>query len=254
MNHVLVLTAVHCQPEVIEYTLGTWLETYDGSYRASVCISLSDDFESVCKRTDRILSLSPPVDIIRVPTLKDCGIFKYSAIHANCIRAMLEHCQDIPYTHVAILDHDLEFKKDFIKWGLTQDADWVCSLFDDRSHILDLDGKHWAPKCSIWHSLLSRELAQRITQFHSLIMPSVECGQVVYDTMAKAFEFATNNWGMDVRIHSEEDIEKVVKHLWSLSFEFGPQNDGYYDRLSLLKQKHESRFPNGIGHLLGKLS
>jgi len=163
MKHVLLAIAAHCQPEVLKYTLGTWLETYDGSYKATVCVSLASDFELVCERADEILQMGTHLDIIRVPTYQPTGpiaeLLKYSFIHANCVKNILQHCQNIPFTHVAILDNDLEFKTDFIKWSLDQNADLVMNLFDDR-HWLLLSGNRWplswAPKCSVWNTLLSR--------------------------------------------------------------------------------------------------
>ena len=267
MKHVLLAIAAHCQPEVLKYTLGTWLETYDRSYKVSICVSLSTDFESVCKRADEILRLDPPVDIIRVPKYKhkqhEMQMFRFSALHANCLRAIFSHCQDIPFTHVAVLDHDLEFKQDFIKWAMDQNADWVGNLFRDRKDLLRLaphsiagankPESWWAPKCSVWNCLLSRRLYDRIMEDSSVLMPALAFKNLVYDTMAKMFELMTCDWGMDVRIHKEADIEAVVKHLWSLSFDFGPNVEGHYEGLRKLVEDYNKRFPNGIRHLLDSL-
>ena len=257
MKHVLILIAAHCQPEVLKYTLGTWLETYDGSYDASVCVSLSDTFEDICERTHEFLEMAPPLDIIRVspsPKPNDRMLDWYwSSVHANCLQHLMLHCRDIPFTHMAILDHDLEFKSDFIRWSIDQDADMVCSLFRDRQSLLTLGNYVWAPKVSVWNTVISRKLFDKILETPDIVMPSIEGLRLVYDTFAKVFEFATEIWKMDVRVFPESKIDSLVKHLWSLSFSFGQAQEGYEERFRKLGQDYSMYFPNGIRYLLSKL-
>lgn len=259
MKHVLIAIAAHCQPEILKYTLGTWLETYDGTYKVTVCVSLATDFEQTCKRTHEILEMAPYIEFIRVPkyigTDNERSLFEFSAIHANCLRSIFAHCQDIPFTHVAVLDHDLEFKTDFIKWAIEQDADWVGNLFNDRTTFLKTEQPpcDWALKCSVWHCVLSRNLYDHITEDRNVLMPEVFSGALAYDTMSKAFELMTCDWNMDVRVYPEAEIEKRVKHLWSLSFDYGQKNEGHHKTLEETKRKYESRFPGGISHLLERL-
>lgn len=259
MKHVLIAIAAHCQPEVLKYTLGTWLEAYDGTYKVTVCVSLGKDFEKVCGRADEILAMEK-IDFIRVPKYVSPHppthtVFEYSSIHANCLRSIFEHCRGVPFTHVAVLDHDLEFKTDFIKWAIEQDADWVGNLFRDRAELLRTEKPplDWAPKCSVWHCVLSRRLCERIMRDSSVLMPEVVYRNLAYDTMAKAFEMMTCEWEMDVRVYPEAEIESRVKHLWALSFDYGPSNKGHHETLENTKRKYNWRFPEGIGHLLERL-
>lgn len=251
--NVLVLIAAHCEPEVLKYTLGTWLEHYDGSYKATVAVSLQADYDRHSSRRAEIEEMSPSLDIVHIdPVNFATDRMYFSNAHAHCLRRLMDHCRHISCTHVAFLDHDLEFKDDFIGWSLRQDADWVVTLFGDRTKMLILNNTYWPPKPSIWHMVVSRKLFDKIMEDTAVVAPEM-FGNLVYDTAAKMFEYATLSWGMNVKVFPNKDFEEHVRHLWSLSFQYGPVVRGYPEKLTDLKRRYAERFPNGIGHLLSKI-
>jgi hypothetical protein len=204
--------------------------------------------------------MAPPIEIIRVKPMDfHKHAVPFSRAHARCLRQLFNHCQGRDFTHVAILDHDLEFHQDFIKWAISQESDWVMSLFDDRSELLDIKkaccGKtYWAPKPSIWHTVFSRKLFDKMMEDPRVVLPDCMFGSLVYDTAAKMYELAKVEWDVDIRVFPQGDIANRVSHLWGMSFNYGPTVAGHDDKLVELKQKYGHRFPQGIGRLLAKLS
>jgi len=256
MKHVLILIAAHCEPEVLKYTLGTWLEHYDGSYKATVAVSIQSNYDRFSDRRALIEEMAPPLRIVflNAPDFPEHRM-RFSLIHATCLRHLLHRCGDVPCTHVAFLDHDLEFKSDFIGWAMEQDVDWVVSLFEDRKKMLFLekDRTHWMPKPSIWHTVVSRRLLDKLMEDTNVILPDVVSGNLIYDTAAKMLEYATSEWKMNVRVFPSTVFEEQVRHLWSLSFQYGPTTEGYHEKLRELQCRYRERFPDGISHLLARI-
>ena len=73
------------------------------------------------------------------------------------------------------------------------------------------------------------------------------------------------DWNMDVKTVPCADFEPIVRHLWSLSFNYGYFEAQLTRNEKDARQHHEGRvraavddynrrFPNGIDHLLEKLS
>jgi hypothetical protein len=60
---------------------------------------------------------------------------------------------------------------------------------------------------------------------------------------------------MPVEILSTSQMNQMVKHLWSMSFNMGNTsgNNDYNQRLQQLEQEYDQRFPNGIQHLFKKI-
>ena len=270
---VKLLVACHTIPEVINLTLGTWLESYDGSYDADITISIHENYRDYCEREDEILSL-PNVKVLRVPEINyyQHGLMRYSIQHATVLTHLLESCRGAEFTHVAMLDHDLVFQDDFISWAIRgfPDSDWTLSLFDDkpdpREVVATTGGKLvFAPKPSVWNMVFSRHVYDCIMGDTKVIVP--ECvGNFQYDTFAKAYEHALCDWGVSVNVLPEADIQQHVNHLWSSSFNYGffharyttrtdeDARDKYRRKMDSLIAMYQSRFPNGIGHLLEKLN
>jgi hypothetical protein len=266
---VRVLIPVHTVPEVVKLTLGTWLTYYDGSYPAEVVLCLHENYRDYCKREEEILSL-PNVRVIRVPEIRhqDHGVMCFSVQHSMALRALLDDARGRAFTHVAVLDQDLVFQDDFIAWSMAQDSDWVLCLFEDRREWKDLihiKSITFAPKPSVWHTVFSRRVYDIIKENTAVVSPE-QIASVMYDTFAKVFEYATCEWGVDVSVFKCAEIAGHVEHLWAASFNYGLLNarrdarderdavSKHRQRMAGFKERYESLFPDGIDHLLEKLS
>jgi hypothetical protein len=61
---------------------------------------------------------------------------------------------------------------------------------------------------------------------------------------------------MDVRTVTEAEAARMVEHVWSMSFNYGPvqsSQGGYASKLEECERRYDDMFPEGIGALLEKL-
>jgi len=288
MKKVAIIICAHCDPEVLQLTLGTWLERYKGDYEAKVYVTLHKNYSHYSDRLLEITSMKN-IEFVFVEEImwQEGAVFRYSEMHSRCLMAALNKVRRSDFTYVAILDHDLVFKEDFIEWCLEHypESDMTCGLMDDRDADLDLvssDGVKmvFAPKPTIWHILLSKRLINIIMADISLIIPK-EVDGVMYDTFAGVYGLIMDSSIFSVGLASCEELGKAVEHLESMSFNFGfhmarqqkaaecnwehtdnekeyhrrsdEANLLYLDRVDKVKADYNVRFPDGIERLLGKL-
>ena len=269
MQKVMVMIPTHCAPKVVMMTLGTWLETYDQSYRAEVLLGVHQNYLDYHPGLPELEAL-PHVRIAKVkeiswasidrtPNPWDC-VLRYSQMHALNIINLMKVVMGSDFTHVSVLDHDLVFRKDFVKWCLNQPVDLVgCYQADRSEEHRALSGwgvLRYQPKFSVWHMVLSAELYAKTMLQPELVEPAVR-GDMFYDTFSRVVEKARGEWGCRVMVLSSADIENWVKHSWSMSFNFGMKQVGppeYWKRMAEYEAEYDKRFPKGINHLLEKLA
>jgi len=263
-----ILCAAHCDPKVLKTTIGTWLDTYDQSYEAELYVGLHSNYSDYHPGLGELLGMIPYVKFVRVkeidwnaPRTPLETTYRYSEMHARSLltimTAMRKDCKN--FTHVAILDHDLIFYKDFIGWAMRTKADLVGSLFEDRSIDRELETEIAgsivsAPRVSVWHMVLSKKLFDAIKDISTMVKNHLYKGRV-FDVMAMTYEIA-KMVGMNVRIEPEETIARLVRHLGSMSFNFSKivhSLDSYNANMRVCESEYARRFPNGIDRLLRKL-
>jgi hypothetical protein len=253
---------------VLKLTLGTWLETYDGSYDADVYVGVHENYSDYHPGMKEIRELEPHVRLTLVeevdwfkPPNSIEQIMRYSEMHSKSLLTMMRRARKESgrFTHAAFLDHDLMFERDFVGWAMRNGGEMVGSLFEDREAdrtVTKTEGGEsvFAPKPSVWHLVVGRLMFQSMLEWPELIRPG-EHGGRVFDTMAWGYEMA-KRWGLKITTCKCEEIAKMVKHLWSLSFNYGPRQFGdeiYARKIMSCEREYDRRFPNGIGELLNKL-
>lgn len=267
-----ILIPAHCSPKVLKLTLGSWLAHYDGSYDVRAYIGLHSNYSHSHVGLSEIMDMaSDKVKICFVDEI-DWGaagrigdmwghVSRYSRMHCVNMSNLIREANVFDPDYVAIFDHDLVFHKDFVKWAIESypDADLVGSLMNDRTETRHFDDAgRWAPKFSIWHLLMSRRMFQKIVEDVQVIFPfgNTESGTVKYDSFARAYELAKGPWKMNVKALKESEISLAVRHIWSMSLNFGhvgTDGKGYQKKVADVEAEYDVMFPNGITHLLEKL-
>lgn len=268
-NKVVILVAAHCAPKVLKMTLGTWLDKWDRSYDAEVYVSVHNNYHHYHPGMAEIMEMEPFIKVVQVdemnwgkyPLWTVESILRYSEAHmTNVLRLMDEAAKGTPdFTHVAVLDHDLVFKEDFVGWAAGKGSDLVCSLFEDRyeDKVVKMGiGVEipFAPKPSVWHLVMSRKLAQIVSKMPHLLLPGVKNGKC-FDSMSLLYHDAVDMM-MDISLVPETYLRRMVEHIWSMSFNYGPllsSNEEYWKRLGECEVEYDKMFPEGIGKLLEKL-
>ena len=258
---VAILICAHCRPEILKLTLGTWLEHYDESYDVEVFVSLHSNYSDYSKGLSEIEEMQN-VRIVFVDEIEwnSNHVLRYSAMHAKALAVLMREALKSDCDYLAVLDHDLMFNKDFVKWCIEDygDYDLVCGRRDGTIARTDMGNLRFAPKLTVWNMLMSRRMAVKALEERS-VAPTIR-GGIAYDTLALAYS-KMDEWGLKVGILSEESVEDYVKHLWSLSFNFGivsmlvngKSMGQYREKVNKYVSIYNNRFPAGIGGLLGKL-
>lgn len=261
---VVVLVPVHCASKVAMMTLGTWLEAAAGAYDAEIVLGVHQNYHHYHNGLAGLQGL--PVSVSTVPEInwyfKNPGdsLIRYSKMHAVNLRAMLEMARNMTFDHLAILDHDLVFKTDFVGWAMGQPEDLVGNYLGDRTEPVSVKTNMagelmFLPKFSVWHMMMTRGFYDRVLEDVGLIFPEVKNGWC-FDTFSRVVEKNKTDWGLPVRVLKEAEMAEMVQHLWSMSFNFGPYTRGgpeYCRRLKEREAAYDQRFPEGIGHLFGKV-
>jgi len=260
---VIVLVPVNCAPKVVMMTLGSWLEATDGSYEAEVILGVHENYHHYHNGLQSIVDMP-----VRISRAKEIGWFKltpeenlirYSKMHSVNLKAMLEMARGNNFDRLAILDHDLVFKKDFIGYAMGCGEDLVGSYMDDRIEPVELKTglglKKFAPKFSIWHLVMTARFYQKMMLNVGLIYPEVT-REWFYDTFTRVMEANKKEWNLPVKMLSQMEIGQMIEHRWSMSFNFGPwvaSNAEYTKKLAKAEAEYDQRFPNGIGHLFERV-
>jgi len=264
MNKVALLIPAHCRPEILKLTLGTWLERYEGEYEARVYVSLHKNYSHYCNALDEITSMLN-VEVVFVDEIFWCeaDMLRYSRMHARCIMTLLRKALEWECDNLAILDHDLIFKDDFVGMCLKEypGSDLMCGLMNDRDKSVDILTSNgvlkFSVKPTVWHLIISRAFAKRLVSERDLVMPDKN-GNVIFDTFSRGYKAALSE-DMKVDILPCQKLEKWVEHLWSLSFNmhsadsYKSGDEKYNEKVDRFVREYNERFPDGIDGLLEKL-
>jgi hypothetical protein len=262
MKKIAVLIPVHCAPKVVMMTLGTWLESCDGSYQADITMAIHNNYGHY--HPDLHILMDLPGTKIRVQEINwsapdNASIIRYSKMHAVSLSAMLEHVQGVEFDNLAILDQDLVFKTDFVKFAAETGQDLVGCYMGDRTTDICMNtimGQLWfAPKFSVWHLVMSRTFYQKIMENKELVFPKID-GKFFYDTFSRVIIENKNMWKLPVMELPSDQVNQMVEHRWSMSFNFGHAINGahaYWDKLAKYEAEYDQRFPHGIKHLFSKV-
>jgi hypothetical protein len=263
MKKVTILIPVHCAPKVVMLTLGSWLESCDGSYQAEIILAVHNNYHHYHNRLDMLQELPVRLKTVQeiqwyFPDRKE-SLLRYSRMHALSLQVLMEEARDIQCDYLAVLDHDLVFKTDFVHHAMETGTDLIGSYHSDRTETVSLNtevGPLWfVPKFSVWHMVMSRKFCDKIMDNIELIFPKIE-NDFFFDTFSRVVAKNRVNWGLSVTEMNCETIEKMVDHLWSMSFNLGMMIYGahpYWDRLAKYEAEYDQRFPNGIKHLFAKV-
>ena len=182
-------------------------------------------------------------------------------MHALNLLEIMKAAKNKDFTHAFIFDHDLIFKNDFVGWMLRENpkADMVCSLLSDRTideKVTSFLGDQFvfAPKPSAWHMMISKKVFDILVDRSDLVLPGYMNGRI-YDTLSLAYHYVSR-WGMVVKTYAEAEMATYVKHVWSMSMNYGMTHtgiDNYRNKLDWFEREYDERFPNGIDQLLNKL-
>jgi len=260
---VVVVIPVHCVPKVAMMTLGTWLEACDGSYEAEIILGVHGNYHHYHDGLWQLRGL--PVRISEVQEMnwncdsKEDSLLRYSKMHSISLKGMFEMAGDIGFDHLAVLDHDLVFKSDFVGWSMSQPEDLTGCYLSDRTEYIpvqtSLGMMMFAPKFSIWHMVMTSRFYQKMMEDVGLVFPQISGGSF-YDTFSRVIEKNNLSWKLPMKEMKSGDVDGMVKHLWSMSFNFGPYtvgNNEYCNRLIKCENDFDERYPNGIGHLFERV-
>lgn len=265
---VAILICAHCRPEILKLTLGTWLEQYDRTYDAKVYVSLHENYEHYCDKLDEITSMSNvDFSFVKEVDWNPADMMRYSKMHARALVKLMRRALDDGCTHMAILDHDLILRDDFVRWCLDMygDCDLVGGFMDDAATVreakTDTGIIGFAPKLTVWNLFISKHLAE-LAIASNTVRP-MKTDKIVYDTFALAYSMM-DQWKLKRVIVPCKELESHVEHLWSMSFNFGvtsmvmahepKKGHGMYQKkVEKYIEVYNERFPEGIDELLGKL-
>lgn len=264
----VLMIAAHCHPKILKLTIGSWLQTYDGSYDAEVYVGLHSNYHHYHDGLGDIVSMEGAVRISYVEEMdwrrnpdQMEWIMRYSEMHSRNLLAIMKKAdaEGGGFTHAAILDNDLVFEQDFVKWAMERNADMVCSLLGDRDQDTEVRTELgmnavFAPKPSAWHMVVHRRLFDEMLRRPELVKPGMFEGKM-YDTAARALRFTRESPRGVVNVYESKELEKMVRHSWGSSFNYGHIHDrrGYGSKVERLSAEYDRRFPKGIDGLLDKL-
>jgi hypothetical protein len=263
MKKVAIAMPVHCAPKIAQMTLGTWLEACDGSYEAKVFVSVHQNYFHYHPGLPELQAM--PVTILGVPemnwSITNMGqsIQRYSTMHCHCLSALFTMIGREEFDYVVVLDHDLVFKADFVKAAMGTGTDLIGGYFGDRKESVIQDTAMgrlmFVPKFTIWHLAMSNVFFRRLMGDCGLIYPIIEDG-FFYDSFSRVILKNDAEWNFPVTEWSTAEMEKMVEHRWSMSFNFGQVIHGvhsYHKRLVKYEAEYDARFPRGIRHLFEKV-
>jgi len=263
MKRVAIAMPVHCAPKIAQMTLGTWLDSCDGSYQAKVFISVHQNYSHYHPGLPELQAM--PVTILGVPEMNwaiaDTGqsIQRYSTMHCHCLSALFSMIGREDFDYVIVLDHDLVFKTDFVKAAIDTGTDLIGGYLADRKESVIQNTAvgllAFAPKFTVWHLAMSKAFFERLSVDCGLIYPTIKDG-FFYDSFSRVVLKNKTEWNMPVTEWSSERMAEMVDHRWSMSFNFGQVIYGvhsYWDRLAKYEAEYDARFPNGITHLFGRV-
>lgn len=161
----------------------------------------------------------------------NADLFRYSKMHAKNLKNLFKNVKYFDFDYLVILDNDVYIKEDFISNLLNRfpNSDLFGTYFNDVDHnteviayhpgSLDPDKITFAPKISVWNSMISRKLFNYIIEDTSVIYPQYKNG-IFYDTFALVLKESIDR-GFGLGIIKTEEMSKMVNHFFYSSFNYG---------------------------------
>jgi hypothetical protein len=200
-------------------------------------------------------------------------VYRYSKMHAKNLENILRNIKYYDFEYLLLLDNDLLIQRDFITELIEKHkgADLIGHYFCDNK-LPNTVSENFAgeiiqmlPKCSVWCTLISRDLFDRIlkepdllyaervddhhrklaiSEFYPTIDPELP---VVFDTFSKILLIENEGWKFSM--DSEEEVMGNTYHFMGSSFNYGGRLGGVDFKVEKAKEIFSSRYPNRLENL-----
>jgi hypothetical protein len=200
-------------------------------------------------------------------------VYRYSRMHAKNLENILKHIRFYDFEYLLLLDNDLLIKRDFISELLEKypGSDLIGHYFVDQTthntvnELMAGETIQMMPKCSVWCTLISRKLFDRIVTDPSLIYPErvddydrkVNLTNlhptlnpelpVIFDTFSKILLIEDEGWNF--KMLSENEVMGDTYHFTASSFNYGGRQGGIDRKLDLAWEMYRKVFPEGLSPL-----
>lgn len=203
----------------------------------------------------------------------DNDVYRYSKMHAKNLENILKHIRFYDFEYLLILDNDLLIKRDFITELLEKypESDLIGHYFLNSREPNTVTEQYagetvqMMPKCSVWCTLVSRKLFDRIiadtsliypekvsdyqrkvdlTNFYPTVDPNIN---VVFDTFSKILLIENEGWKFTM-LH-EDEIIGDTHHFTASSFNYGYRQGGIDRKVESAWEMYRKEFPTGLTEL-----
>lgn len=187
-------------------------------------LSLLREFEDICQfhTVDEIDWYAHNTDI-----------YRYSKMHSKNLINLLKNVKFYDFDLLLVLDNDLHIKEDFIS-KLWSGEDIISSLFNDNDSVKRVTDAYgnlidFAPKLTVWNTILSRKTYDLIIKQPDIIAARTENSDgsvpLFYDTFAGLYP-KIKEWNLTSKIIKTSEMAESIHHFFGSSF-----NYGYYYRV-----------------------
>lgn len=276
-----VVCCVHTYPEVAELSIGSFLREHS-SYEIELHVGCHLNYSDYCKDLRLFKDLKGVANIHLVDEIDWLGQYnacwyRYSVMHAKNLENVFRQIRYSDFDYLVTLDHDLFVKSDFVTplLDLFSKADLIGSLFENTQDLRPFETAHdekvyRAPKISVWHSLLSRRLYEKLLSSLKIIYPRLLSGNsaesyldsyrpkeeraIFVDTFAEVYhEVVHGRGGFTAGLVPAEWFNDRVQHFYNSSFNYGSwtRGDSYPAHIREIKDICKREFPDGLQALKG---
>jgi len=272
MGRVVALIPAHARHEVVCLTVGSLLRLHPGE-DIDVHVGVHSNYADYDPSPRLFEELEGVANIHRVDEIDwaahEGDLMRYSTMHAKNLLNLLKAVGGSDFDRVLLLDHDLQFRGDFLSMAAAG-QDLLGCLADDAPAPFEFKtGKGeamWrAPKLSVWHLLLSRRLFDvLLTCADDAVPPKIVPPERAFRYLAK--------WGLDKDLpvfvdtlaefmfrYSDDprfrfDIRPAaafapaVKHFFNSSFNYGyrTRRESYSAHIESIAEEYRREFPDGL--------
>jgi hypothetical protein len=197
-------------------------------------------------------------------------VYRYSKMHSKNLENILKNVKYYDFEYLLLLDNDLLIQRDFITEILDKydGADLIGHYFCDNASpntvAENFAGEviQMLPKCSVWCTLISRDLFNRILkepdllyaervddyhrkihiqEFYPMIDPQLP---VVFDTFSKILLIEKEGWRFIIKPESE--IMRDTYHFMGSSFNYGLRQGGIDTKVEKAWEMYKAKYPEGL--------